>query len=200
MQRQRKHSAGTLQHQSLHTALVGPAREHHQPSGLPAHPCCPRDYIEWVDDERMFVSTKMDYVDHGRYGNHKAPSNMVKAIRITTDRLMDVFENEHGINSMVISGIHEHAILAYYISTCMQTLQACKHWQTCSYPGILCVCQEKKALPVKRELWRHRGSFSSGRIINNMVAPSRVESSRCWPPATFAHLASCSKAPSPRFL
>ncbi len=35
MQRQRTHSAGTLQYRSLHTALVGPAI-------LPAHPCCPR--------------------------------------------------------------------------------------------------------------------------------------------------------------
>jgi hypothetical protein len=102
---------------------------------------CLSDHIDYNGStmSECSVSTKMDYVDHGRYGSLKAPSNMVKAIRLTTHRLMDVFENEHGINSMVISGIHEHAILAYYVSTCMQTLLACKHWQTCSYPGILCV-------------------------------------------------------------
>ena len=85
------------------------------------------------------VSSRMEYVDKGRYGELKAPSNLIRDIRLTTHRLMDVFETDQSIGTMVLCGIHEHAILAFYVSSCIQTLLACKHWQTCSYPVVLCV-------------------------------------------------------------
>jgi hypothetical protein len=85
------------------------------------------------------ISARMDYVDKGRYGELKAPSNIINDIRAATHALMNVLEHDQSIDSLVIFGIHEHAILAYYVSSCTQTLIACKHWKTCAYPGVLCI-------------------------------------------------------------
>lgn len=85
------------------------------------------------------ISTHMEYVDKARYGELKAPSNLIREIRLATYTLMEVCEHDPSIDSIVICGIHEHAIMAYYVSSCIQTLIACKNWQTCSYPGVLCI-------------------------------------------------------------
>lgn len=85
------------------------------------------------------VSSRMDYVDNGRYGELKAPSSLLRDIRATTHRLMDVLACDPSIESIVICGFHEHAVLAYYVASCIQTLVACQNWQKCSYPGVLCV-------------------------------------------------------------
>jgi len=98
-----------------------------------------RRYYTAVKTCAPSISSHMEFVDKARYGELKAPSNLIREIRQATYSIMEVCDHDPSIDSIVICGMHAHAIVAYYVASCIQTLVACKNWQSCAYPGVLCI-------------------------------------------------------------